>query len=262
MIAAATAALEPLAFEALGSDTLLDRIDTKYLVPASQVPEILSEALGEYRILTYGGQSVSRYQTRYYDTADFQAYRDHRIGRAPRAKVRVRSYLDSDLSFLEVKWKTHRGRTTKVRERYSGDWCSAVAAFRSGPLAKYAEGIPWDRLQVAATITYDRVTLMHRAGSERVTIDLNLNFQNGDQEISHSGMAIIEVKQGWMNRGGISAVLRRRGIREASMSKYCLCIAQLFPDRVKTNEYRRLISIVRQLEASNNLLSRQQLTLP
>lgn len=254
MIATAAAALDTLPFESLGGDTLLDRVDTKYLIIASEVPSLLREILHDYRVVTYGLHAISRYQTVYFDTADFRFYQDHRTGRAPRVKVRIRSYLDSDLSFLEVKWKTHRGRTFKVREKYLGEWSTAVEAFRTGPHAIHARQIPWELLRPTTTIDYDRLTVMRRCGSERVTLDLNFTCKSFTGEsITHPGMAIVEVKQARISRTGVTEHLRRRQLRDIAISKYCFAVAELYPRLVKTHEYRHLLAAVSRVDHGGSL---------
>lgn len=233
--------LEPLCFEDLEGDTLLDRIDTKYLLPVGSVSGILAEVRPEYRVITYSGMPLSRYRTEYFDTPGFDFYRDYRIGRTPRVKVRIRSYLDSSLSFLEIKWKTARGRTVKVREPYHGDWDASVAAFRSGRRREYTTGIPWASLRSSVQIDYNRLTLMSRHRLERVTIDLGLSYRSGAGEASFPGAAIVEVKQARIAKDGFTASMRRRLLHPLSLSKYLLGVAMLHSDRVKTNGLRRVI---------------------
>lgn len=247
MIAETSSLLKQIPFETLGGDTLLDRFDTKYLLAAPRVPVILEAAGESYGVVTYGGRSISRYRTSYYDTQDFVFYRDHWIGRLPRVKVRVRRYLDSDLSFLEVKWKTPRGRTFKIRERFYDDWTDAVCRLQNSPQAECFRSIPWEQLLEVVTIDYDRITLLSPDSKERVTIDLALQCRNGQSEIAYSDMAIVEVKQERLSRAGITDLLRRERIRERSFSKYCLCVAMLYPNHVKTHNFRQLIANIHQL---------------
>ena len=51
----------------------------------------------------------------YFDTDDYEMYRMHHAGRTVREKIRVRTYLDSLDTFLEVKNKNNHGRTKKKR---------------------------------------------------------------------------------------------------------------------------------------------------
>lgn len=42
-------------------------------------------------------------------------FRQHETGRKPRQKVRVRTYLNSNTTFLEIKKKDNHGKTAKSR---------------------------------------------------------------------------------------------------------------------------------------------------
>ncbi len=240
-IASAAASLDGIALDEVGVAALLDRVDTKFLLPADLVPLLLEEGAADYRVLTIGGQRIARYRTTYYDTPTLDAYRDHFIGRAPRWKVRIRDYLESGVAFLEIKWKTARGRTVKTRVPWAGSWDTAVAALRHGPSAALAAPIPWDQLQPSIRIDYNRLTLVSRSRAERITIDLRLALHSGDESVVYPAIAIAEVKEGRASRGGLAATLRAHGIRPASLSKYCLGVARLHADRVKTNGYRRTL---------------------
>ena len=68
----------------------------------------------DYGVLRAGTRLAARYSTRYFDTSDLRMYDDHRRGRCPRYKVRMRHHLDRTLSFLEVKRKGTNQQTTKA----------------------------------------------------------------------------------------------------------------------------------------------------
>ena len=68
-----------------------------------------------YKVLTISGLRQGRYETRYFDTADYEMYTKHHNGKLNRYKVRFRTYVDSEMNFFEVKFKTNTGRTRKSR---------------------------------------------------------------------------------------------------------------------------------------------------
>ncbi len=246
-IASVADTLDGVALDDLAGAALLDRVDTKFLLPAALVPVLLEEGAAEYRVLTVGGRRISRYRTTYYDTPALDAYRDHLIGRAPRCKVRIREYVESGLAFLEIKWKTSRGRTVKARVPYTGSWNAAVEALCHGPSAALAAPIPWALLQSSIRIDYDRLTLVSLTRAERVTVDLRLAMHSAEESVVYPGVAIVEVKQARAARTGIVMALRRRGIRPAPLSKYCLGVARLYATRVKTHGYRRMLDHLNQI---------------
>jgi hypothetical protein len=105
------------------------RIDRKFVFSSALLEPLLSALAPHFSVLRAGIAPIATYQTVYFDTAGRQLYEDHRRGRLPRHKVRLRHHLERRLSFLEVKRKTADGRTTKARlERPFGDQPSVKAA--------------------------------------------------------------------------------------------------------------------------------------
>ena len=58
---------------------------------------------------------IQDYRSLYYDTVDRQFFLDHHNERVNRYKVRFREYVNSGLSFLEVKCKNNKKKTIKNR---------------------------------------------------------------------------------------------------------------------------------------------------
>src|SRR5687768_2586669 len=120
-VAAMAGGFEPVSLHEIGAAALMDRVDTKFVLPVGSVAGILASLKGGYRVLEVGGRRLSRYSTRYFDTPDLRLYHAHHAGRARRYKVRVRTYVDSEARYLEVKLRTNRGRTTKERVSLAHD---------------------------------------------------------------------------------------------------------------------------------------------
>ena len=93
----------------------MDRLDSKFVAHASQLPALLKRMIPHFRVQEIKGVRISAYSTQYLDTPELSMYAMHHNRKLNRQKVRIRSYLDSDLSFLEVKNKSNVGRTTKLR---------------------------------------------------------------------------------------------------------------------------------------------------
>ena len=99
----------------LGAVKLLNRTDTKYFFSVRELPEVLAPMVSLYDILEIDGKRAFSYLTLYFDTPENRLYMMHHNGQANRFKVRMRKYVDSNLTFLEVKKKTQKGRTVKRR---------------------------------------------------------------------------------------------------------------------------------------------------
>src|ERR1051326_3393647 len=94
---------EPISLKEMDNVKLMNRTDTKFLFNIKYLPEILDEVKDHYRILEVEGKRLSRYETLYYDTEEFEMYKAHHQGRLNRFKIRHRTYVESSLGFLEVK---------------------------------------------------------------------------------------------------------------------------------------------------------------
>ncbi len=95
---------------------LMKRTDTKFVFPSILLPAILDNLSPTYRILEVDNNvRLQHYQTLYFDTPDFQLYQQHHNGQRDRFKLRVRSYLNSEINYLEVKKKDNHNVTRKSR---------------------------------------------------------------------------------------------------------------------------------------------------
>src|SRR5438105_3236213 len=94
---------------------LMNRTDTKFTFNLDQFEDILSDIIENYYVLEIDGKRISRYKTLYYDTTKLNLYIKHHNGELNRYKIRHRSYVESDIGFLEVKFKNNKGRTIKDR---------------------------------------------------------------------------------------------------------------------------------------------------
>ena len=63
--------------EEMDNVRLMDRIDTKYLLPANRIPDLLKMMQPGYRVLEINKFRISSYTTIYLDTPDFTFFRQH-----------------------------------------------------------------------------------------------------------------------------------------------------------------------------------------
>src|ERR1700749_1249511 len=96
---------------------LMNRTDTKFTFTSAQLEMVLSEVLENYFILEVDGKRISRYRTLYYDTFNYNLYTKHHNGELNGYKIRHRTYVESEIGFLEIKFKNNKGRTIKDRIR-------------------------------------------------------------------------------------------------------------------------------------------------
>ena len=94
---------------------LLDRIDLKFTINISELPEILEFVKPYYSALCIEDKRIMQYKSLYFDTADFNLYKIHHNGKLNRYKVRIREYSDTNTVFFETKFKNNKDRTIKKR---------------------------------------------------------------------------------------------------------------------------------------------------
>lgn len=215
------------------SRALQQRVDRKYVLPMDLLPALLAELHADYHIVMSAGQAIARYDTRYFDTEERQLYHDHRRGRRPRYKVRVRHHVDRRRTFLEVKSKAQSDRTVKARVELPFGQNELDAEARRF----IDEQCPIDAgsLLPCVSVSFLRVTLIGIALLERVTLDWELQFRNRGRCARVPGVVIAEIKQArYSNVHGAARALRVLNIREQMLSKYCLGTARLMPVRMNT----------------------------
>ena len=123
--------MDAVSLEEMSSVSLMNRIDTKFVTDVGRLRNVLEDALeAGYRVCEISGQRLMSYASVYYDTPDLKMYTAHRNGKKTRQKVRVRTYLIDNESFLEIKRKNNRGRTKKKRIGIPND---KVMSFGSVP---------------------------------------------------------------------------------------------------------------------------------
>ncbi|WP_242454242.1 polyphosphate polymerase domain-containing protein [Bailinhaonella thermotolerans] len=212
---------------------LQTRLDRKYLVPVGAFAELIGLAGREYGVLEIGGLRRFRYSSTYFDTPGLLTYRGHVQGRRRRFKVRTRSYLDSGACMFEVKLNGARDSTDKHRMPYDierrAELTPRARAFLAATLRKgYGEPPPED-LGPVATTTYARATLVHLAGTGRVTCDTGLVCADGTRRAAAgNGHMLLESKSPGPETP-VDRLLRRLGVRPLSLSKYCVAVAVLRP---------------------------------
>lgn len=213
---------------------MLERLDNKYVVSAAVLHSAAAELARHFDVLEIDGRQAFTYATCYFDDADRRCYFDHHQGRRRRVKVRIRSYLDAGLCFVEVKLKDKRGITVKKRLPYEPGRFgaldeTALAYVRNAYHEQYREEFPC-QLSRAIDMRYVRMTLVAKEGGERMTIDSGLQFFSaGSAHAISEDRFILETKSARGNgiADRILRALHQHPVKHCS--KYCTGIAILNP---------------------------------
>ncbi len=193
------------------------------------------------------------YRTLYYDTPGRDMYILHHNRHLKRQKIRSRVYVESDLYFIEVKNKSNKGRTAKVRTIITPEAFHNVTADpEAREYLRDKSDFPVDTLEPALMTEFDRITLVNKARTERVTIDTNLRFTNQRTGISvcPEQLAILELKRDGRAESGMLKILNELRIKNISVSKYCVGTAMTDPE-IKKNRFKKKIRIINKITPLN-----------
>lgn len=247
---------DPITLEEMSDVKLMNRIDTKYVIPLKQLKSILREAAPLYRVQTKEEQRQAPYHTVYLDTPDKKMYNLHQAGRKVRQKIRIRTYVDTNTTFLEIKTKNNHSRTKKKRIIVELPDYLHFADFHSNVEADtFLSEKSWhtlSNLMPHIENRFKRITLVNKAKTERLTIDLQLSFHNFDTNrgIDFSPIAIIELKRDGLTYSPMRDILLRQRIHEGGFSKYCIGCAMTNP-ALRQNNFKEKIVRVRHLALAN-----------
>lgn len=241
--------LPPITLEEMSCIKLMNRTDTKFVATMAQLNDFLLAVQGKYYIQEKDNERLAGYHTTYFDTEDYKMYRMHHCGRQVREKIRVRTYLDTNDTFLEVKNKNNHGRTKKKRILVNSLESLEAESDRVIPfLAQHA----WYRLDEVSPVIenwFNRITLVNFGKTERLTIDFNLRFHHlkTDERSGLSRVAIIELKRDGNVPSPALEIIRNLRITRSGFSKYCIGSA-LTHKGLKRNNFKERLTLINKLE--------------
>ena len=247
--------LEPITLEQMKEIRLMNRTDTKFVTTKERLVKLLELCQGHYYAQFHCGNRIASYKTTYWDTEDCFYYLQHHNGRAPRQKVRVRTYMDSLDTFLEVKTKNNHKRTKKKRILVASQDIKADEIGDMKGTAIMVDDFLKDQVcrnlkEIHPTVQnqFHRITLVNKAKTERLTIDRELSFHNEESGIDRNmdRLVVIEVKRDGNTYSPIQELLREVRIFPSGFSKYCIGMALTTPG-IKRNMFNERIRKIEKL---------------
>lgn len=240
--------MKPITLDEMKSVQLMNRIDTKYVVTDTQLREILSRVCDSYYAQEVENNRFSPYRTLYYDTPELAMYIAHHNRHLAREKVRVRTYVDTDLTFCEVKHKNNKGRTSK--ERIKMERVDNIVE-NPNTAAFLAERQPYEveSLRPQLETAFNRVTLVNFEKTERLTIDCDLTFNDkmSGKVAKMAPLVVMELKQDGRAHSLLKDVLFDMRIKPFKISKYCIGICLTRPE-VKQNRFKKKLMKIDKLK--------------
>lgn len=255
---------EPISLAQMESVKLMNRIDTKYAVPMAVLPAILKAAQADYYAQEIDGKRIATYDTMYYDTNSLDMYVRHHDRQLVRQKIRVRQYVDSHLTFLEIKRKNNKGRTKKKRILVPGfditaDTPSVLKHKKREDEAVTVESFidaksryQWRDITPHLWTKFHRITLVNKAKTERLTIDMDLVWENvvSHEVMTYPELVIIELKRDGNVPSRMADIMLAHRIHPFKISKYCIGTALTTPG-IKKNRLKKKIRSIEKMLNNN-----------
>ena len=226
-----------ISLQELEDVALMDRSEEKYIIPIAWCGDISNKLCTDYNILEIANERQFRYDNLYFDTPENICLEDHIRGRKNRFKVRIRSYSNSKISFVEVKSRNVYGRSQKMRiQRTSEQWDSPFTTKEQEFLSNC---VPFAaKLKPVLYSSYSRYTIANIAKGERITFDTNLEYKTltGETFKPLDGLAVVELKQGETDRRSpLNRIFRERTDRRSPLGR-TIRISKYILGRLHTNK--------------------------
>ncbi len=221
---------------------LADRTDSKYLLPLPALPHFLKALGSVYTVLEAAGVRVSTYENTYFDTPEWSMYLDHHNGKLNRYKCRLRRYVETDMSYLEIKQKNNRGRTIKNRMPWQADE-EHYPAWASGS----------QPVEPSLYVNYRRLCFWNRKNNERLTVDFDLNYRRPGEEkaVRLDDVFIAELKrEGNVFGSPFVRSAKAHGYTLQPISKYCLGVCLTDNGDLKTNRFKPMLRRLEKVQAT------------
>lgn len=239
--------MEPIGLADMKAVRLMNRVDQKYMAPASLLEELLGRVADGYYVQHIEGEALAPYRTLYFDTEGLDMYTMHHNQKLNRQKLRVRTYRSTDTTFFEIKNKDNKKKTRKVRipiEVAMFDRALEVEEVREFVDSK----TPWPATALHECLEnrFERITLVDKGMSERITIDSGIRFHNRvtGLEADIAKLLVIEVKhEVGAPTSAIERALHDLHILPRRMSKYCIGTALTDPSAKKNRFKEKLLYI-------------------
>jgi len=234
----------------LEQQKLLNRYDVKFVFNTELLPNFIESLQEDFRALEIKGDRNFQYETIYYDTEDDMLFNNHHNGKLNRCKVRLRKYSSTPKIFVEVKFKSNNMKVYKSRISQSDDELMPESQDVQRLLEKYK--LNGNELKQKITVSYDRMTFVHKWLPMKVTVDADIYYKNCVNEGAIRGLVIVECKTN--SKVAVSnfiKFMKKINIFELGISKYCL--GRMFLDsEIKYNRFKHKLLFINKIIGHQN----------
>jgi hypothetical protein len=245
--------MSSISLEEMSAVKLMNRVDSKFPMNRATLLRMASRWGEHFYVQEHEGQRIACYRSLYFDTPEAITYTMHHNRRLRRQKIRQRIYVDSNIAFLEIKNKKNTGRTKKKRISIPVEqWGEIYATPESTDFIREKVWVTDQPLAPRLENAFQRITLVNKAKTERVTIDFGIRFHNwlSGCDADVSDLVIVEVKQDGSLPSKFKDFLRDARVQRKGLSKYCLGML-LTDEHLKYNRFKNKIRYVNKLTNQN-----------
>ena len=226
---------------------LMSRVDTKFAFKLENIYSLLKKMEPFYKVLDINGNNIQDYRSLYFDTEDRKFYVDHHNRRVNRNKVRFREYVGSNLTFLEIKLKNNKKKTIKKRIKVKS--INLKLTKNQIEFIQKTIGKPIT-LNAKQWINFSRITFVHKKLKERLTMDINLSYNDSKNKGDLKHIVITEIKQERMSRSSdFMRIAKQMHLLPFRISKYCITTLMLDPS-VKRNRFKEKELFINKLKVA------------
>lgn len=239
----------PITLEEMEDIRLMNRLDTKFVTTEDVLFDFISRLNNRYRVQEVDGENLIDYRTVYLDTPKYDMYLAHQNGRKVREKIRVRTYVSSGLTFLEIKNKDNHGRTDKKRTRV--DDLESLQKDGGNDFLLHNSWYSLPQLSPLIRNNFRRITLVDNAKTERLTIDMGISFKNlqNGRDSSLGRVVIIELKRDGRKVSYVAQLLHELYVHPVNISKYCAGVSLTDPV-IKHNRFKSLLMQIHKINGN------------
>ena len=225
--------MTPISLEEMKGVKLMDRNDLKYIATDSKLEAILKAAEPYYYVQEAAGVRLSSYHTIYFDTPGMAMYLEHHNKRSVRQKIRIRTYVESHLTFIEVKDKDNKSKTHKHRIQIPTETIDDDARAFLARRSRYSA----DEIMPVLDETFHRITLVSKSMKERLTIDTEITYRNlvTGKTREMKDLVVLESKTEGDSESKARQIFLEERVRPTNFSKYCIGCALTDPSLKRNN---------------------------
>lgn len=233
--------MRPIGLDDMKAVRLMNRVDQKYMASADILEELLGRIADSYYVQHIDGNPLAPYKTLYFDTEDLSMYTMHHNQKLNRQKLRVRTYRSTNTTFFEIKNKDNKKKTRKIRIPVDVSMFDYVLDVPE--VSNFVnENTPYPVVSLHQCLEnrFERITLVDKGMSERITIDRGITFHNRATNIDADiqKLLVIEVKhEVGAPMSDIERALHELHVLPRRMSKYCIGTALTDPS-AKYNRFK------------------------